>query len=81
MAYNFDLDITAKNYTVGVDTQRNYGYFENDRTGSGGGLWFEKNADGKLELIDFDGTYELPLTVFNGLQEAGLIIDEIFGAD
>jgi hypothetical protein len=76
--YNFDLKLSDDKYEVQVDTAACYGWFENAQTGSGGGLWFEVNAEGKRELIDADGTYCLPASVARQLRAAGLIVSENF---
>lgn len=66
MTYNFDVNLTTPHYTIEIDTAANYGYFENNKTGSGGGLWFE----GK-EILDYDGVSELPKEVEEALKNAG----------
>lgn len=68
--YNFNKKATVGNWVVEVDTEAKYGCFENQKTGNGGGLWFQKQDDtGELELIDYDGVYELPTCVAKALRE------------
>jgi len=54
------------NWEVKISPTTQYGYFENVKTGSGGGLWF----DGP-ELVDYDGVFELPKDVVDMLSGAG----------
>lgn len=54
------------NWMVEISPTTQYGYFENVKTGSGGGLWF----DGP-ELVDYDGVFELPKDVVDMLEGAG----------
>jgi hypothetical protein len=61
-----------------VDTAALYGYWEYTDGTEGGGLWFEKRPDGKLELLDYDGWYILPAYVATLLRESGFIVDESF---
>jgi hypothetical protein len=63
--YNWNLRLGTQNFTVCVDTNKKYGWFEHDRLGDdcGGGLWFDKN----LTLEDYDGVYDLPSEVKNVL--------------
>lgn len=51
--------------------RNNHGYFENNMTGAGGGLWFSGHR-----LIDYDGVCELPSTVKTILADLGFILDE-----
>ena len=71
MAYDFNMQIQAPRHTIGIDAAAQYGYFENDRTGSGGGLWF---SDG--ELVDYDGVAVLPRSVAEAIAEAGFKVPE-----
>jgi hypothetical protein len=75
MTYNFDVKFQHGKFEVGVDTSANYGYFEHETKGDecGGGLWFE----GK-ELTDFDGLFELPKAVAEGLREHGFVVSSDF---
>ena len=54
------------NWEVKISPTTQYGYFENVKTGGGGGLWF----DGP-ELVDYDGVFELPKDVVDMLSGAG----------
>lgn len=84
--YNFDTKLNTKNFTVEIDTQANYGYFEHNELGDecGGGLWFqvvpmsEAGLEKKVELIDYDGVFALPKEVITVLRTAGYILDEDF---
>lgn len=86
MTYNFDTKLNTKNFTVEIDTQANYGYFEHNTKGDecGGGLWFqavpmsEAGLEKKVELIDYDGVFALPKEVITVLRTAGYIVDEDF---
>lgn len=42
------------------------------------GLWFEVNADGKLELVDYDGIMSLPEQAIELLEEQGFVVGEDF---
>lgn len=70
--YVFDVKLqTEQNtHTIEIDTSESYGWFENNTSGSGGGLWF----DGK-ELVDFDGMGCLPMKVVRALRAAGYQLD------
>jgi hypothetical protein len=63
--YNFDTDVSSANYEIKIDTEAEYGYFEHNTHGDeiAGGLWFEG-----LELIDYDGVFELPYEVIESLK-------------
>ncbi len=65
----------AGNYEITLDVRPNYGFFEHNTRGedSAGGLWFE----GKT-LTDYDGVWELPKQVVEGLEKAGYIVGECF---
>lgn len=87
MSYNFTKVAVTAHYDVKVDPAASYGYFEHHTLGDlqGGGLWFkthESSTQGDegrvLELIDFDGTYELPHEVFHALRHMGYVVDDIF---
>lgn len=75
MAYNFNMKLQEGEYTILIDTDEHYGYFEHDIRGdnSAGGLWFEGNV-----LIDYDGTFALPGDVFTSLNNHGFIVSEDF---
>ena len=80
MTYNFTQVVTTQHYDVKVDPEQRYGYFEHHTLGDlrGGGLWFHHLPDGSLELIDYDGTTELPSEVFHALRSMGHHVDDIF---
>lgn len=61
--------MTSGKWTVNVSPTTNYGYFENDVTGSGGGLWFEKKR-----VEDYDGVGCLPLDVVTALRRLGYVV-------
>jgi hypothetical protein len=64
------------NWMAEISPTTQYGYFENVKTGSGGGLWFEGR-----ELIDYDGVFELPKGVIDMLSGAGYDLTEIIDWD
>jgi hypothetical protein len=70
--YNFNQDLSTERYTVQIDTAAQYGYFQNNNTGTEGGLWF----DG-LRLSDYDGVFELPKQVYLILTNAGYNLGDI----
>ena len=70
--YNFNQDLSTERYTVQVDTAAQYGYFQNNNTGTEGGLWFADNT-----LIDYDGVFELPKQVHAALTNAGYSLEDI----
>lgn len=82
MTYNFTVKL--KPYArddggvIGVDPVAEYGYFELADGAEGGGLWFERTADGTLELVDFDGQSFLPRKVAGALRAAGYIVEDGF---
>lgn len=78
MTYNFNFKKDDGKFTVEVDADQLYGYFECNRNGEGGGLWFERKPDGTLTLIDYDGTFELPDEVIDILRDAGFIVEKEF---
>ena len=70
--YNFNLNLSIPLYTIEIDTAEHYGYFQNNNTGTEGGLWF----DG-LRLSDYDGVYDLPKQVYAALVNAGYNLEDI----
>lgn len=80
MSYNFNKSFVYGKFDVKVDEKAKYGYFEHHEYGEdcGGGLWFERTASGKLELMDYDGVFELPRSVRNCLRENGFVVDDVF---
>ena len=82
----YKFDVTLRPYgdapdsgVVEIDTAAAYGYWERRDGSEGGGLWFERCGDA-LELIDYDGAFELPRRVVDALRAAGVILDETFNA-
>ncbi len=66
----------TKNFEVGIDLEGRRGFFEHDVYGEevGGGLWFKDGA-----LVDYDGTFELPMEVLKELRDnRGVKIDKMF---
>lgn len=63
---------------VCIDTSALYGYFEHKNGSEGGGLWFERLDNGSLELIDYDGVFELPRSVVAALKAHGIVLDEAY---
>ncbi len=61
----FNVKLGTQNFSVWIDTNKKYGFFEHDTLGDncGGGLWFNK----ELILKDYDGVYDLPSEVKNVL--------------
>jgi hypothetical protein len=78
MAYNFDKKLTVGDWDVQVDSQANYGFFEHQKTGTGGGLWFEDETsvidETQVTLRDYDGVYELPRKVSAALIMMGFFV-------
>ena len=74
MDYNFDVKLVSGTgrWVVEIDSQANYGYFENTIESGEGGLWF----DGKA-LVDYDGFSELPATVEKMLMLANYDLSDI----
>lgn len=85
MAYNFIETLTEGKWTIQIDRDAQYGYFEHDEGGEGG-LWFAPaasvqfalSADHPLELMDYDGYAELPKDVATALRRAGYIVGPEF---
>jgi hypothetical protein len=62
----------------GIDELELYGYWEHKDGSEGGGLWFDRLSDGRLNLIDYDGDYMLPHPVIDALRLAGFVVDVDF---
>lgn len=72
--YTFDVKLTdSAGRTVAVDTASQYGYWERSDGSEGGELLFEG-----VELIDYDGAFELPRRVIEALLAAGFTVDDSF---
>ena len=69
--------LSVSGWTCELHKGKLTGWFERDSDGTGGGLWFAIN-DGKLELVDYDGVYELPKPILCALREAGVDADDSF---
>ena len=87
MSNKYTLDIVLHPWGVNpergvvkIDTASLYGYFEHRDGTEGGGLWFERLDSGALELLDYDGVFELPRPVVAALRAAGYVLDETFDA-
>lgn len=90
--YNFDTTLhpwgtSPERGVVGIDTAALYGYWEHKDGSEGGGLWFSReliggrlDQKGPLELIDYDGAFELPRSVVAALCAVGYVLDETFDA-
>lgn len=89
-SYNFDTILHPwgpGHGEVGIDSDALYGYWERKDGSEGGGLWFSReliggrlDQKGPLELMDFDGAFELPKSVMSALQSAGIVLDESFNS-
>ena len=71
--HNYSMDATYGKWEVKVSPTTQYGWFENNLTGAGGGLWFDKG-----ELVDYDGLIHLPKDVKTGLLAAGFVVGPEF---
>lgn len=80
MTIEYDKKVHVAPYIVEVSTKEARGYFEHDELGdeAGGGLWFQTNDDGKLEIIDYDGMSHLPGRVIEALDQMGVVVPEEF---
>lgn len=78
MKYVFDIDVSTITHTIKVSSTDAYGYFENNHSGSGGGLWFDR-VDGNLILNDYDGVTALPMSVILALRShTSIFVDKEF---
>jgi len=70
---------------VAIREDSEYGYFSREHNKgyfySEGGLWFEKNEEGKTVLTDYDGVYCLPEDVINILLKHGVVVEDMFYPD
>lgn len=71
MKHNYTLKTQVKQWVVEISPSTFYGYFESDKTGNGGGLWFDQNKT----LIDYDGVFELSLSVIQAIESLGYNAD------
>lgn len=72
--YNFNQVLSTPLYTIEIDTNEGYGYFEHNELGDekAGGLWFDA-----LRLSDYDGVWDLPKQVHAALTNAGYNLEDI----
>ena len=84
-AYNFTMILHpwgTEHGEVGIDPAALYGYWECKDGSEGGGLWFERLPAGTagystgLDLVDFDGAFDLPKSVKTALLAAGVYLDD-----
>ena len=68
----------TKNFEIGIHADGFQGWFEHEDLGDelGGGLWFQRNDEGKTELIDYDGVTALPKQVAMELRARGYVVDD-----
>jgi len=66
--------LDSENFTIHVHSDLT-GYFEHNEKGDdwGGGLWFDEH----MQLLDYDGVYELPKEVETALELAGYWSDAL----
>lgn len=81
--YNFTIKLqpwpdVPNSGVIEIDPNALYGHFERKSGAEGGGLWFERNKNGKLELIDYDGVFSLSSKVIAALRKANVIVDTNF---
>jgi hypothetical protein len=79
----FNINVSTEKYTIMIDAGSTYGYFENNKTGSGGGLWFEvipslEDGEIRLSLIDYDGFSCLPISIIVAMRDSGITVSEDF---
>ncbi len=78
-----NLAKTTFHYDIHLNEDKSRGYFEHHEHGedAGGGLWFSRDEEGRLELIDCDGPGSaegIPDEVAEALVELGFIVGEDF---
>ena len=61
--HTFTQEAQAGNWKVYVSPSTNYGYFENQITGTQGGIWFKG-----IMVVEYDGVFELPKNVVKALR-------------
>lgn len=73
---------SVRGYTIGFHAFKAGGtidgWFEHQGDGTGGGLWLGGEGDTTLSLLDYDGTFALPLPVLDFLRTAGVNADRSF---
>ena len=83
MAYKFNLKLHPwgehpERGNVEIDESAMDGAWEYRDGTEGGGLWFERLDDGRLDLVDYDGAFALPQAVIVALRGADVSVEEIF---
>jgi hypothetical protein len=83
MAYNFNIKLhpwgnSPEFGTVDIDESAMYGGWDRKDGMEGGGLWFERLTDGRLNLTDCDGDFGLPKAVIKALRDANINVNENF---
>jgi hypothetical protein len=83
MTYNFNIKLhpwgeSPEHGNVEIDESAMYGAWEYKNGMEGGGLWFERLQDGRLDLVDYDGAFALPKAVVTALRASGVSVEEIF---
>ena len=82
MTYRYDKDLSTSKWTIMIDTVDNYGYFERNSDGTGGGLWFDPcGPNGRTELIDYDGVPYLAQEIVTALRSDCYYLDQTFDPD
>ncbi len=78
--YRFDRAIHDGVYSIKVDSEAGYGFFEDDQLGDehGGSMWFAASPEGQLALTGFDGVVTLPPAVVDGLERLGIVVANRF---
>jgi hypothetical protein len=68
----------AEGGIIGIDVFACHGYWEREDGSEGGELLFDALPDGRLELMDYDGAFELPRPVLRTLKAHGVVVGEEF---
>lgn len=78
--YRFDRSIHDGAYSIKVDSDACYGFFEDDQLGDehGGSMWFSTSPEGQLALTGFDGVATLPPAVVDALERLGISVANRF---
>lgn len=75
--HDYTVNLSTVTHTIEISPSTLYGWFENNKTGNSGGLWFERLPNGSLSLGDYDGVYMLALNVCRQLYRAGVDLSGI----
>ena len=83
MSYNFTITLhpwgeSPEFGNVQIDESALYGAWDQKNGMEGGGLWFDRLADGRLDLTDYDGDYTLPRSVIAAMRNAGISVSPDF---